>query len=60
MLVTALEANADALKMETVLERLLHEEHKTTENEPQGNSERAIAGRNYKKTSKKELVCYHC
>jgi hypothetical protein len=59
VLVTALEASAEVPSMETVIERLLHEERKTTDSESShsGNGQKAMtAKRQYKKGPK----CYGC
>ena len=60
MLVTALEANNEVPKMETVVERLLHEEHKQKEKlgatAGSGNEEAMTA----KQKKKLGLRCYHC
>ena len=56
MLVTAMEVSSEVPAMESVTERLLHEERKRTER-ADGDKETALASRGKKKFSFK---CYHC
>ena len=61
MLVTALEANEDVPKMESVTERLLHEERKLKQRAEVGastSSESAMTGK--QQTKRKGPKCHHC
>lgn len=55
MLVTALEANEDVPKLETVTERILHQERKTLE-KCETHSEKAMTHR----TPRKKIRCHYC
>ena len=55
LLVTALEANSETVpRMETVTERLLHEEQKLKEKKPAKDDEKALA------VPKKGVICHYC
>ena len=61
MLVTALEANSEAVpKMEIVTERLLHEERKMKEKGTGEDGQKALSVGHKRGNGKKQLTCYFC
>ncbi len=60
VLVTALEANEEVPKLETVIERILHEERKFQEKKPVSYTrENAMTSHGFSK-SKPRAKCFHC
>ena len=58
VLVTALEVNAEVLKIEVVTERILHQERKTKEKETDSTNENAMPLHTVPRRSK--VKCYNC